>query len=92
MQVLVVLSVVLALIIAAPGVNSDEIPSTFRRMIANCMASEDTMSCLSIKAIMALQRAARTPKIDILPGVSIRRYECAFFIIERRKIFVPKLM
>lgn len=74
MQVLVALSVVSALTLAVPGVNSDEIPSTFRRLIANCMASDDTMSCLSIKAIMALNRAIRTPKIDILPGVSIRRY------------------
>lgn len=79
MQVFVVLSIVLALALAAPGVNSDEIPSTFRRMIANCLASDDTMSCLSIKVIMALNRAARTAKIEILPGVSIRRYECVSY-------------
>lgn len=77
----VALSVVLALALAATGVNSDEIPSTFRRMLANCLASDDTMTCLSVKAIMALNRAARTAKIDILPGVSIRRYECDFLLL-----------
>lgn len=83
MQVFAVFSAVLALALAfvTPGVNSDEIPQTFRRMIANCLASEDTMACLSIKAIMALNRAVRTAKIEILPGVSIRRFECVFFII-----------
>lgn len=78
MAVFVVLSVVLALLIAAPGVNSVDNASIFRKFFANCLASDDIVTCLSIKGITALNRAARSTKIEILPGVSIRRYGCSF--------------
>lgn len=73
MKVFVVLSAVLALAAAAPGVNSVNEPSSFRKMIANCLASDDTVTCLSIKGITALNRAARSANIEILPGVSFQR-------------------
>lgn len=74
------LSTVLALVTLAPGIHSIDNSSIFRRMIANCLASNDTMTCFSIKGIMALNRATRIAKIEILPGVTIRRYECGLCI------------
>lgn len=78
MDFFVVLSAVLALAVVVPSVSSVENSSIFLRMIANCMASNDTATCFSIKGIMALNRAARIGKIEILPGVTIRRYGCGF--------------
>lgn len=87
MEVFVIFLAVLALSAASPGVNSVGNPSIFRKMIANCLASNDTVTCLSIEGITALNRAARMAKFEIFPGVSIhiRRYVCGFlnfFIVE----------
>ena len=74
MKVFVVLSAVLAIACAAPGVNSvNDESSSFRKMLGNCLGSEDTVTCLSIKGITALNRAARSANIEILPGVSLQR-------------------
>lgn len=76
MKVFVVLSVVLAVASAAPGVtNVDGESNTFRKIMANCLNSEDTITCLSVKGISALNRAARSADIDVLPGVSFSRYK-----------------
>lgn len=75
MKVFVVLSVVLAVATAAPGVSNVEGESNnFRKAMASCLNSEDTVTCLSVKGITALNRAARNANIDILPGVSFSRY------------------
>lgn len=71
MKVFVVLSAVLAVAVAAPT-NDDT--STFRKLFSNCLSSEDTVTCLTIKGITALNRAARSANIEILPGVSFKRY------------------
>lgn len=76
MEVLVILSTVLLLTFTASSVCSIEIPSTIRKKITNCLISNDTVTCLSVKGIMALNRAALIPKIEILPGLSIKRYGC----------------
>lgn len=74
MKVFVVLSAVLAIAVAAPGVNSINDDSvSLRKMFANCLNSEDTLTCLSVKGITALNRVARSPSIDLLPGVSFNR-------------------
>lgn len=72
MKVFVVLSTILAIGVAAPGAHHDE-SSTLRKMIGNCLESEETLTCLSIKAITAMNRAARSSNIEILPGVSFAR-------------------
>lgn len=72
MKVFVVLSAILAIAAAAPGAHHEE-SSTFRKMIANCLGSEETFNCLSVKAITALNRAARSSNIELLPGVSFAR-------------------
>lgn len=72
MKVFVVLSVLLAVAFAAPT-NDDS--STFRRLFSNCLNSDDAVTCLTIKGITAINRAARSANIDILPGVlSFQRY------------------
>lgn len=73
MKVFVVLSVLIAVAVAAPGVTVDGESNTFRKAMANCLNSEDTITCLSVKGITALHRAARASNIDILPGVSFSR-------------------
>lgn len=74
MKVFVVLSAVLALAVAAPGVNSvNDNTHSLRKIVANCLNSDDTLTCLSVKGITALNRAARSTNIDILPGVSFNR-------------------
>lgn len=80
MEVFVVLSAVLTCVLAAvaPGVNSFDNPSIFRRTVDKCMASNDTMTCFSVKGILALNRAARSTKIEIIPGISIQRFVVFF--------------
>lgn len=74
MEVFVVLSAVLTLAAATPGANSVDYPSVFRKIIANCLTGDDIVTCLSIKGITALNRAARSASIDLFPGVSFQRY------------------
>lgn len=84
MKVFVVLSAVIALAVAAPGgskVADDSSSSSFRQMVANCLTSEDTLTCLSVKGITSLNRYARSASIDILPGVSFSRYNRRFFFL-----------
>ena len=92
MEVFVVLSAVLMLVVAVPAVNSVDIPTAFHKMIANCLDSNDTVTCLSIKGIMALNRAARSENIEILPGIiSIKRYKCdlyVFFFLFSNKMII----
>lgn len=72
MKVFVVLSAILAIAAAAPGAHHDE-SSTFRKMVGNCLSSDETLTCLSVKAIAALNRAARSSNIEVLPGLSFAR-------------------
>lgn len=71
-------AIFLALAVAAQGDDSAENGLLFSKMVFNCLASNETMNCLSIKGITALNRAARIAKLEILPGVSIRRYSWGF--------------
>lgn len=78
MKVFVALSALLAVAVAAPGLNSietsDDSSTSLRKMISHCFSSEDVITCLSVKGITSLNRVARSPNIDVLPGVSFVRY------------------
>lgn len=79
MKVFVVLSAIVALAVAAPGVNSvSDDSSSLKKMLAHCFDSEDTVTCLSVKGISSFYRAARSASIDILPGVSFNRYSAHY--------------
>lgn len=71
MKAFIVLSAILAIAAAAP---TNEEPTSIRKMVANCLESDETFTCLSIKGITALNRAARSASIDLFPGVSFQRY------------------
>lgn len=78
MKVFVALSALLAVAVAAPGLNSietaEDTSSSLRKIVSNCFSNEDVLTCLSIKGITALNRATRSAKLDLLPGVSFTRY------------------
>lgn len=70
MKAFLVLSAILAVAVAAP--TNDE-PMSFRKMFANCLNSDEMLTCLSVKGISALNRAARSTNIEILPGFTFQR-------------------
>lgn len=74
MKVFVVLSLV-ALSAAAPSIMDNQISSTdsLFKMIANCADSNDKMTCLALKGVNAINRAARAQNLEILPGVNFIR-------------------
>lgn len=81
MELFVVLSAALSLALAGAKFDSADNSISFQSIIAECLDSNNTVTCLSIKGITALNRAAQSEKkFEILPGVSIRRYECDFYL------------
>jgi hypothetical protein len=78
MKVFVVLSILIACTIAAPGVieNSVSDDSTFDNFVkyfGNCADSGELTTCLAVKGISVLNRAARSANIDVIPGVTFAR-------------------
>lgn len=66
---------------AAPSVqdNKIETDSTFSRAaryLGSCFESDDMTTCLAVKGITALNRAARSNNIELVNGVSFKR--CVF--------------
>lgn len=78
MKVLVVLSLV-ALSAAAPSLMDNQISASdslfdlTTKMIANCADSNDKVTCLALKGVNAIHRAARSQNIELLPGVNFVR-------------------
>lgn len=78
MKVFVLLSLV-ALSAAAPGVLDNQIStedSLFditTKMIANCADSNDKMTCLVLKGVNTIHRAARSQNLELVPGVAFVR-------------------
>uniref|UniRef100_A0A1B0GMG6 Uncharacterized protein n=1 Tax=Phlebotomus papatasi TaxID=29031 RepID=A0A1B0GMG6_PHLPP len=84
MKILMILGAIVAVAVAAPSVvdNQFEESNTLSqgaRIVANCADSGDVTTCLSVKGIMALNRAARAQKIELLPGVTFNRNPSAMF-------------
>lgn len=71
MKVFVVLSILLASAIAAPSVS--DIQQNFGQFIGNCLDNGDITTCLAVKGIAVLNRAARSSNIDIIPGITFVR-------------------
>lgn len=70
MKASIVLSVILAV---GVSVSTNDEPKSFRKMFEYCLNSGDTLTCLSVKGISALNRAARSTNIKIIPGVTFER-------------------
>lgn len=77
MKVFVVLAIVATCAWAAPNnLNQVENDSTVDKMIkyfGSCAENDDLTSCLAIKGISALNRAARAQNIQLSSGVSLVR-------------------
>lgn len=78
MKVFVILSLV-ALSAAAPSIMDNQINSAdslfdlTTKMIANCADSNDKVTCLALKGVNAINRAARAQSLELLPGVTFVR-------------------
>ncbi|XP_059610877.1 uncharacterized protein LOC132257855 [Phlebotomus argentipes] len=84
MKVFLLFSAILAVAVAAPSVMDNHLEDgnsfgNVARIVANCADSGDVTTCLSVKGIMALSRAARAQKIELLPGVTFNRDPSAMF-------------
>jgi len=70
---------------AAPSVQDNKIESdnTFgraARYLGACLDSDDMATCLAVKGITALNRAARSNNIELVNGVTFQR--CVFLIVK----------
>lgn len=67
--------------LAAPSIYDNEISDTSSsdvtaRFLGSCLEGSDTATCLAIKGITALNRAARANSIQLMDGVVFKR--CVF--------------
>lgn len=74
---------------AAPSVQDNQIDSesTFTRVaryLGSCFESDDMTTCLAVKGITALNRAARSNNIELVNGVTFKR--CVLFNFIQKKI------
>lgn len=75
MKVFVTLSMLLAVAFAAPGVIDNQVNSGNNGLsfFGNCIESGDITTCLAVKGITALNRAARSANIELIPGLQFVR-------------------
>lgn len=76
MKVFVTLSMLLAVAFAAPGVIDNQVNSGnngLTGVFGNCIESGDITTCLAVKGITALNRAARSANIELIPGLQFVR-------------------
>lgn len=78
MKVFVVCTMLFAAAMAAPGImdtakTSPQEAASVVSVFNNCAESDDLTTCLAIKGITALNRAARSSSLEILPGVAFVR-------------------
>lgn len=79
MKVFIIAAVLFASALAAPGVidnkiESDSSMSKVMQYFGSCYDNEDMVSCLAIKGITALNRAARASSIKVTEGITLARY------------------
>lgn len=78
MKVFVIVAVMIVSALAAPGVidntvESDSSMSKMMQYFRGCADNEDFTTCLAVKGITALSRAARASNIKITEGVTLAR-------------------
>lgn len=79
MKVFVIVAVLIVSALAAPGVidnkiESDSSVSKMMQYFGGCADNEDFTTCLAVKGITALSRAARASNIKITEGITLARY------------------
>lgn len=78
MKVFIIAAVLIASALAAPGiidnkVESDSSMSKVMQYFGSCADNEDLTTCLAVKGISALNRAARASNIKITEGIVLAR-------------------
>jgi len=78
MKVFIVSAMILACAFAAPGVIDNRVESDssnkMMQYFGSCFETDDITTCLAVKGISALNRAARASNIQITKGVVLARY------------------
>jgi hypothetical protein len=99
MKVFIVSAMLFACAIAAPGVydnkvESDSSSNKMMQYFGNCMDSDDITTCLAVKGITALNRAARASNIQVAQGFVLAKWVSDDKINDKikvlRKTFVRK--
>lgn len=85
MKVFIITAVLFASALAAPSVidnkvEGDSTASKVMQYFGSCADSEDLTSCLTIKGITAMSRAARASNIKIVDGITLARYSQEFCV------------
>jgi len=73
MKVFLVSTMLLAVAMAAPGLMDNQVESDnsiVSKIFQSCSESGDLTTCLAVKGISALNRAARSNNLEIIPGVT----------------------
>lgn len=76
MKVFIVSALLVAAAMGAPSVVDNKVQNSagvMSKIFGNCFDGEDVTTCLAIRGITALNRAARSNDIEILPGVTFKR-------------------
>lgn len=77
MKVFIVSTLLFAAALAAPGIMDNKVQedssSLMSRFVGNCIDSGDVTTCLAVKGISALNRAARSNNLEIIPGIAFIR-------------------
>jgi hypothetical protein len=79
MKVFAIIAVLIVSTLAAPGVidnkiESDSSMSKMMQYFGGCADNEDFTTCIAVKGITALSRAARASNIKITEGITLARY------------------
>jgi hypothetical protein len=78
MKFFIVSAMILACAFAAPGVIDNRVESDssnkMMQYFGSCLENDDITTCLAVKGIAALNRAARASNIQITKGVVLARY------------------
>lgn len=80
MKYFVVLALIISAVNAAPGPIEEEQTSSYKPVVQyfkSCLDSSDIGTCLAIKGISIMNRAARAQSIEILPGITFSKNENA---------------
>lgn len=79
MKVFIVSFLLIGAAFAAPGIMDNQVHSDdssvkgSTKMLGSCGDSDDMLTCLAVKGITALNRAARSQVLEVIPGVSFVR-------------------
>lgn len=78
MKYFVVFALIVAVVTAAPGPIEEESTSSYQPVVQyfkSCLDSNDIGTCLAVKGISIMNRAARAQSIEILPGITFSKKE-----------------